>query len=217
MRLSDLDPNTRHPDRIDFREIHPRHSLFLKYFYTLFIAVAVPLIVGGVSETWFGYRAQHLLLDELLHKEARSAADRIQTFINGISDQIGWVLQFPWTEGEDDPHKIDAERLLQQVPAIVSITFVDQTGTERAFVSRMDLNRIGRGANMAGDPAVLGARFSKVWYGPVLYREDSEPHMVIAVRKSCGRRNRPCRHQPETDLGCYSRDQNRKYWPRLCH
>jgi adenylate cyclase len=141
----------------------------------------VPLILGGVSEAWFGYRAQRLLLNELLQGEARSAADRIQTFISGISDQIGWVLQFPWNEGEDNRHKIDAERLLQQVPAIVSITLVDQTGTERAFVSRMGLNRIGRGANMAEDPAVLGARASKIWYGPVLYRQDSEPYMVIAV------------------------------------
>jgi adenylate cyclase len=181
MRSSGLDPNVRHPDRIGFRETRPRRSLFIKYFFTLFIAVVVPIILGGVSEAWFGYRAQRLLLNELLQGEARSAADRIQTFISGISDQIGWVLQFPWTEGEDDRHKIDAERLLQQVPAIVSITLVDQTGTERAFVSRVGLNRIGRGANMAEDPAVLGARVSKVWYGPVLYRQDSEPYMVIAV------------------------------------
>jgi adenylate cyclase len=181
MRSSGLDPNVRHPDRIDFRVTRPRRSLFLKYFFTLFIAVVVPLILGGISEAWFGYRAQRLLLNELLQGEARSAADRIQTFVSGISDQIGWVLQFPWTEGDDDRHKIDAERLLQQVPAIVSIRLVDQTGTERAFVSRMGLNRIGRGANMAEDPAVLGARASKLWYGPVLYRQDSEPYMVIAV------------------------------------
>jgi class 3 adenylate cyclase len=176
-----LDPNARHPDRIDFREARPRRSLFLKYFFTLFIAVVVPLILGGVSEAWFGYRAQRLLLNELLQGKALSAADRIETFITGISDQIGWVLQFQWNEGEDNRHKIDAERLLQQVPAIVSITLVDQTGTERAFVSRMGLNRIGRGANMAEGPAVLGARTSKIWYGPVLYRQDSEPYMVIAV------------------------------------
>ena len=76
-----------------------------------------------------------------------------------MRDQIGWVVQFPWIEGEDARHKIDAERLLQQVPAIVSITLVDQTGTERAFVSRSGLDRIGRGMNMMEDPAVLGARW----------------------------------------------------------
>jgi adenylate cyclase len=34
---------------------------------------------------------------------------------------------------------------------------------------------------MAADEAVVGARVSKVWYGPVLYRQGSEPYMTIAV------------------------------------
>ena len=181
MRSHGLEPNVRDPDRIGFSVTRPRRSLFLKYFFTLFVAVVAPLVLGAASEAWFGYRDQRLHLNELLEAEARSAADRIQTFVDEISDQIGWVLQFPWTAGEDDPHKLDAERLLQQVPAIVSITLVDQTGTERAFVSRLGLNRIGRGVNMAEDRAVLGARANQVWYGPVQYRGDSEPHMVIAV------------------------------------
>ena len=179
--MSGLERDVRYPDRIISPVTRLRRSLFLKYFVTLFAAVVVPLILGTISEAWFGYRDQRLHISELLQVESRSAADRIQTFIDGIRDQIGWVVQFPWTEGEDDRHKIDAERLLQQVPAIVSITLVDQTGTERAFVSRLGLNRIGRGANMAADQAVLGARASKVWYGPVLYREGSEPYMMIAV------------------------------------
>ena len=175
------EPKMRCRDRVDFPATRARRSLFLKYFSTLFIAVVVPLVLGAVSGAWFDYREQRVHLNELLQAEARSAADRIQTFIDGIRDQIGWVVQFPWTEDEDDPHKIDAERLLKQVPAIVSITLVDQTGAERAFVSRLGLNRVGRGMNLAEEPAVVGARANKVWYGPVLYRRDSEPYMVMAV------------------------------------
>ena len=37
---------------------------------------------------------------------------------------------------------------------------------------------------MAQDQAVLGARANQVWYGPVLYRRNSEPYMVIAVAGS---------------------------------
>jgi adenylate cyclase len=179
--MSGLELDVRYPDRITSPVTRLRRSLFRKYFVTLFAAAVVPLILGTISEAWFGYRDQRLHISELLQVESRSAADRIQTFIDGIRDQIGWVVQFPWTEGGDDRHKIDAERLLQQVPAIVSITLVDQTGTERAFVSRLGLNRIGRGVNMAADQAVVGARASKVWYGHVLYREESEPYMTIAV------------------------------------
>ena len=159
----------------------PRRSLFFKYFVTLFVAVAVPLVLGAASEAWFGYRDQRVHLNEVLQVESRSAADRMQTYIDGMRDQLGLAVQFPWIEGQDDRHRIDALRLLQQIPAIVSIALVDQSGTERVFASRLSLNRIGRGADMSEDPAVVGARDSKVWYGPVRYHRDSEPYMRIAV------------------------------------
>src|SRR5215469_11423486 len=107
--MSTLERKVRYPDRMTFPAVRPRRSLFLKYFVTLFVAVVVPLLVGATGEAWFDYRDQRLYLNELLQAEARSAADRIQTYIDGIRDQIGWVVQFPWTEGLDDAHKIDAE------------------------------------------------------------------------------------------------------------
>src|SRR5246127_2078221 len=161
-----------------------RRSLFIKYFLTLFIAVVVPLIFGAAGEAWFSYRDQRLRLNEVLQDEAHSAAGKIQAFSDGIRDQLGWAVQFPWTQDDDDQHRMDALRLLQQGPAIVSITLVDQTGIERAYASRLRLNRIGRGIDMSADPAVVGARANKVWYGPVQYQRDSEPYMRIAVAGS---------------------------------
>ena len=159
----------------------PRRSLFIKYFVTLFVAVVTPLMLGSATEAWFAFRDNRFDLNELLQVEARSAADRIQAFTDGIRDQLGWVVQFPWTAGEDDRRRIDGLRLLQQVPAIVSLSMVDPTGTERVFVSRVSMNRTGRGADMSADPAVVGARANRVWYGPVHYQRDSEPYMRIAV------------------------------------
>ena len=138
-------------------------------------------MLGSATEAWFAFRDNRFDLNELLQVEARSAADRIQAFTDGIRDQLGWVVQFPWTEGEDDRRRIDGLRLLQQVPAIVSLSLVDPTGTERVFVSRVSMNRTGRGADMSADPAVVGARANRVWYGPVHYQRDSEPYMRIAV------------------------------------
>ena len=159
----------------------PRRSLFVKYFVTLFVAVVVPLMLGSATEAWFAFRDNRLDLDEILQVEARSAADRMQAFTDGIRDQLGWVVQFPWTQGEDDRRRIDGLRLLQQVPAIVSLSMIDPTGTERVFVSRVSMNRTGRGADMSEDPAVVGVRANRVWYGPVHYQRDSEPYMRIAV------------------------------------
>lgn len=159
----------------------PRRSLFDKYFITLFVAVVLPLTLGAATETWFAFRDNRVYLNELLQVEARSAADRIQAFTDGIRDQLGWVVQFPWTQGEDDRRRIDGLRLLQQVPAIVSLSMVDPNGIERVFVSRVTMNRTGYGEDLSADPAVVGARAHKVWYGPVNYRRDSEPYMRIAV------------------------------------
>jgi adenylate cyclase len=159
----------------------PRRSLFFKYFITLFVAVVVPMTLGAATEAWFAFRDNRLYLNETLQVEARSAADRIQAFTDGIRDQLGWVVQFPWTQGEDDRRRIDGLRLLQQVPAVVSLSLIDPSGTERVFVSRVSMNRTGRGADMSADPAVVGARANRVWYGPVHYQRDSEPYMRIAV------------------------------------
>ena len=162
----------------------PRRSLFCKYLATLFVAAVVPLILGAAIEASFGYRDQRRQISAVLQADARAASDRIEAFTDGIRDQLGWMVQLPWSAGDDAQHKTDALRLLQQVPAIVSVSLLDETGTERVFVSRLLLNRTGRGIDMSTDPAVLGARANKVWYGPVQYKRDSEPYMRIAVAGS---------------------------------
>src|SRR5258705_422585 len=159
----------------------PRSSLFVKYFVTMLIAVVAPSLLGADSEVWFGYRGQRAALNELLQAESRSATERIQTFIDGIRDQLGWVVQLPWTVGDEERHRIDSLRLLLQVPAISSITLVDEMDRERASSPRQDGNGIGLGPSLAADPAVRGAHGSKVWFGPVRYESDSEPYMTIAV------------------------------------
>src|SRR5688572_10721067 len=161
--------------------IRTRRSLFRKYFIALFAAVAVPLLVNGASEAWFGYRDQRAQLDGLLGAEARSAAGKIGGFIDGIRDQLGWMVQLPWSAAAEERQRIDALRLLRQVPAIMSLTLVDGAGIERLHVSRVGLNRIGGGADRSGEPAVLGARAARAWYGPVTYYRGSEPFMTIAI------------------------------------
>jgi len=158
-----------------------RGSLFRKYFLVLFAAVVVPLLAAGASEAWFGYRDQRVQLNELLGAEARLAAAKIQNFIEDIREQLGWTVQLPWTEGLDERRRIDALRLLRQVPAVVSLTLVDSAGKERLHVSRVGLNRTESGADRSGDPAIVGARAARVWYGPVTFHRSSEPYMTVAV------------------------------------
>jgi class 3 adenylate cyclase len=156
-------------------------GLFQKYFLVLFLAVIVPLAANGVSDAWFGYRDQRARLDQLLGVEAGSAAARIQGFLDGITNQLGWLVQLPWTEEPDERRRIDALRLLRQVPAIVSLTLVDGTGRERLYVSRIGLNRTESQIDRSAEAAVTGARSARIWYGEVSYYRGSEPYLVVAI------------------------------------
>ncbi|EKS38430.1 cache domain-containing protein [Afipia broomeae] len=159
----------------------PRTSLFRKYFRALFAATVVPLLIAGASEAWFGYHDQRARLNDLLNAEARFAAVNIQDFIESIRDQLGWVVQLPWSDDSGDRRRLDALRLLRQVPAIESLSLVDPAGKERLFVSRIGLNRIESGADLSTKPAVMAARSDRIWFGPVTFYRGSEPFMTIAV------------------------------------
>lgn len=159
----------------------PRSSLFAKYFIALFAAVVVPLLVAGGSEAWFGHRDQRARLNDLLEAEARAAAAKIQDFLDGIRDQLAWTVQLPWSDSADERRRLDAFRLLRQVPAVVSLTLVDATGRERVFVSRMGLNKVESGTDHSVSPALKNIRPGGAWYGPVTFHAGSEPFLTIAV------------------------------------
>src|SRR5690349_4632998 len=163
------------------RRISLDGSLFGKYFVALFLAVVLPLTASGIGDAWFTYRDQRARLDQLLGVEARSAAARIQGFLDGITGQLGWLVQLPWTEEPDERRRIDALRLLRQVPAIVSLTLVDGSGQERLYVSRIGLNRTESHTDLSGEPAVIGARSARIWYGEVSYYRGSEPYLTVAI------------------------------------
>ncbi|TIQ86956.1 MAG: adenylate/guanylate cyclase domain-containing protein, partial [Mesorhizobium sp.] len=166
--------------------IHPeaapvRRSLFRKYFIALLAAVIVPITASGISNAWFGYRDQRAMLSALLRVEATSAAGKMQSFLDGIRDQLSWTVQQAWNPDAEGQHRLDALRAMRQAPAIVSITLVDSTGVERLHVSRIGLNRMESGSDRSGDPAVAGARSTGLWYGPVTFRNGSEPFLTMAM------------------------------------
>ena len=159
----------------------PRASLFKKYFRALFAAAVVPLLIAGGSEAWFGYHDQRARLNDLLNAEAKFAAVNIQDFIEGIRDQLGWTVQLPWSQDFGDRRRLDALRLLRQVPAVESLNLIDAAGKERLFVSRIGLNRIESGDDHSMKPAVVGARSDRIWFGAVTFQGGSEPFMTIAL------------------------------------
>lgn len=153
----------------------PFRGLFQKYFLVLFFAVVIPFAANGASEAWFGYHDQRARLNQLLGVEARSAAATIQGFLSGITDQLAWLVQLPWSEESDEQRRIDALRLLRQVPAIVSLTLTDGSGRERLYVSQIGLNRTESRTDRSDEAPVAGARMSRIWYGEVRYYRALSP------------------------------------------
>src|ERR1700759_3918808 len=96
-------------------------GLLTKYLLVLFTAVSIPLVINGVVEAWFGYRDQRARSEQLLGTQATSAAASIPGFIDGITDQLGWLVQLPWADGPDERRRIDALRLFRQAPAVVTL------------------------------------------------------------------------------------------------
>jgi adenylate cyclase len=159
-------------------------GLFQKYLLVLFMAVAIPLAVNGVVESWLGYRDHRARLDQLLGIQATSAAARIQGFIDGLTNELGWLVQLPWTDDPDEQRRTDAMRLFRQAPAVVSLALIDHRGRERLYVSRTGLNRIDSRTDRSADLAVVGARSARIWFGDVSYNRGSEPYLMIAVSGS---------------------------------
>jgi class 3 adenylate cyclase len=159
-------------------------GLFQKYLLVLFMAVAIPLAISGVVEAWLGYRDHRARLDQLLGIQATSAAARIQGFIDGLTNELGWLVQLPWTEDPDEQRRTDAMRLFRQAPAIVSLALLDHRGRERLYVSRIGLNRIDSRTDRSADPAVVATRSARIWFGDVSYNRGSEPYLMIAISGS---------------------------------
>ncbi|UPT84583.1 HAMP domain-containing protein [Bradyrhizobium barranii subsp. apii] len=156
-------------------------GLFHKYLFALFVAVAIPLAFNGVIEAWFGYRDQRARLDQWLSLQSASAAAEIHDFIHGITSQLGWLVQLPWSDEFDERRRTDALRLLRQAPAIVSLTLLDGNGLERLYISRIGLNRIESRTDRSADPALVGARAAQIWFSDVSYNRGSEPYLTVGI------------------------------------
>jgi adenylate cyclase len=161
-----------------------RRPLFRKYFLALFAAVVIPLLVGGASDAWFGYRDLRANLSLRLRAEANAAAARIQAFLDRVRSQLEWTVQLPWTDGANERHRLDVLLLMRQAPAITEVTLVDGNGAERLRVSRTDPDIVMSGVDRSADPAVIGARASHVWFGPLTLHRGSEPFITVAVAGS---------------------------------
>jgi signal transduction histidine kinase/ActR/RegA family two-component response regulator len=159
----------------------PLRSLLSKYIAS-FVAVVGLSLAGYTAVTvWFAAEEHRAALEQIQRANADAAALRITQFANEIEGQLRWATHLAWSETTTSQHRIDALRLLRQVPAITDLTLIDGTGRERLFVSRVSMDRRDSRIDRSSEPAVQGALASGVYFGPVHFRRNTEPFISVAI------------------------------------
>jgi class 3 adenylate cyclase/HAMP domain-containing protein len=153
-----------------------REGLFAKYVLALVGLVVFVLAVNGAVETWISYRGTKTMLTDAMGEKAEATARRIEQSISGLERQISWVTRaFADTL---DQHRIDYAQLLNQVPAVGQLSFLDGNGREQLRLSR-SAKVVGSRTDFSRDMRFTATVSNGVTYAPAYFR-DSVPYMSIA-------------------------------------
>ncbi|MBL8378249.1 MAG: HAMP domain-containing protein [Burkholderiales bacterium] len=163
-----------------------RGRLFRRYFLFIMALVCGALLASGGISLYGSYQENKLALARLEKEKAVAAAARIEQFIKGIEQQLGFAaLPQLGSEGVEQ-RRVEFLKLLRQAPAVTDITQLDDRGQEALTVSRLAMDNVGASKDRALDPAFLNARPGKPWIGPVYFRKETEPYFTVGVRAGTG-------------------------------
>jgi len=165
------------------RGAEPRARMGLSFKFALaFVGlVSLLLTLNGATNMWLNYGEARRAALRVQQEKAQAAAERIDQFFDEIEQQIGWTTHAQWSAGSPNQRRYDFVRLLRQVPAITELVEIDDKAKEELKVSRLAMDVVGSGADYTADPRFTQAVANHVWFSPVYFRKESEPHMTIAI------------------------------------
>ncbi len=165
------------------RHLRAGGRLFGKYAAVLILLVGGVLLLSSLVNLYFSYRETKSALVRLQRQQALAAASRIEQFVKGIEGQVRATMEVPFNDAAmaREQREIDFLRLLHDVSAIAEIVQLDATGKVQLLVSRFAPNEIGSQRDLSEDPRFRKTRIGRVYFGPVYFRNESEPYLTIAV------------------------------------
>jgi len=144
--------------------------------------VSGALLASGLVDIYFLYQEQKQALVAIQREKAIAAAARIEQFIKEIERQVAWVAQArSATPLTLEQRRVENLRLLRQTPAVTEVKLLDASGRLKLKVSRLSMDVVAGDADFSRDPAFLGARPGRTYFGPVYFRKESEPYMTMAI------------------------------------
>ena len=113
-------------------------------------------------------------------EKAETTARRIEQSISDLERQISWVTRA--YSDTLEKHHADYVQLLNQVPAVSQLSWLDGDGREQLRLSRTRIS-VGSKADFSRDPRFTDAVAHGTSYAPAYFR-GSQPYMSIAVSHS---------------------------------
>jgi signal transduction histidine kinase len=160
-----------------------RVGLFRKYAAAFVVVVGSGMVVSGLVHSYFSYRDNKEALIGLQREKATAAADSIQQFVQRLEDDLKSVASPGLSTDKQDLERRGEEyrQLLHRVPAIAEVSYLDPSGRERLKVSRLGLDVTNSGVDRSEEPSFQETASGELYFGPVYFREGSEPYTTIAI------------------------------------
>lgn len=155
----------------------PRRRLSRKYVVVLVTLVGGVLVLSGLVELYLAYQQTRRAVISVQREKASRAAERIEQFVGEIERHVrgtthaatgsvpadllaasGFATQDAWRSFIAEQREIDFLQVLRNVPAVMELRHLDESGRERIRVSRLALDVIGIGAYDFETPAFRAAR-----------------------------------------------------------
>ena len=143
------------------------------------LLVGSAFLIHGALNVWYTWRQTEALMIDVQRQKADALAAQIEQFVVATQSQISWSTAGVPAEQQ----RVEWLRLLRNAPAITELTHVGADGKESLFVSRLAMDKVGRGTDFANDVRFTEAMKRQTYVGPVHFPKPAEPYVSIAVAR----------------------------------
>ena len=143
------------------------------------LLVGSAFLIHGALNVWYTWRQTEALMIDVQRQKADALAAQIEQFIVATQSQISWSTAGVPAEQQ----RIEWIRLQRNAPAIAELTHIGADGKETLFVSRLAMDKVGRGTDFANDVRFTEAMKRQTYVGPVHFPKPGEPYVSIAVAR----------------------------------